>query len=62
MKKKDFTFSEKIKLCNDLGIFLSELNNINNTSYINKSMVNSLLARLGKWHRDLKIRQYYYDV
>jgi len=62
MKKKDFTFSEKVKLCNDLGIFLSELNNINNTNRINKSMVNNLLARLGHWHRDLKIRQYYYDV
>ena len=33
MKKKDFTFSEKIKLCNDLGIFLSELNNNNNTNH-----------------------------
>ena len=62
MKKKDFTFSEKVKLCNDLGIFLSELNNINNTNHINKSMVNNLLARLEHWHRDLKIRQYYYDV
>ena len=62
MKKKDFRFSEKVKLCNDLGIFLSELNKINNTNHINKSMVNNLLARLGQWHRDLKIRQYYYDV
>ena len=61
MKKKDFTFSEKIKLCNDLGLFLSELNNIN-TDHINKSMVNNLLIRLGQWHKDLKIRQYYYDV
>ena len=59
MKKKDFTFSEKIKLCNDLGTFLSELNNINN---IDKSMVNNLLNRLGQWRKDLKIRQYYYDV
>ena len=61
MKKKDFTFSEKIKLCNDLGTFLSELNNIN-TDHINKSMVNNLLNRLGQWRKDLKIRQYYYDV
>ena len=61
MKKKDFTFSEKIKLCNDLGLFLSELNNINN-DHINKSMVNNLLNRLGQWRKDLKIRQYYYDV
>jgi len=61
MKKKDFTFSEKIKLCNDLGVFLSELNNIN-TDHINKSMVNNLLNRLGQWRKDLKIRQYYYDV
>ena len=59
MKKKDFTFSEKIKLCNDLGTFLSELNNINN---IDKSMVNNLLNRLGQWRKDLKIRQYYYDI
>ena len=61
MKKKDFTFSEKIKLCNDIGVFLSELNNIN-TDHINKSMVNNLLNRLGQWRKDLKIRQYYYDV
>ena len=61
MKKKDFTFSEKIKLCNDLGLFLSELNNIN-TKHINKSMVNNLLNRLGQWRKDLKLRQYYYDV
>ena len=61
MKKKDFTFYEKIKLCNDLGLFLSELNNIN-TDHINKSMVNNLLNRLGQWRKDLKIRQYYYDV
>ena len=62
MKKKDFTFSEKIRLCNDLGIFLSELNNINKTSHIDKSMVNNLLNRLDQWRKDLKIRQYYYDV
>ena len=62
MKKRDFTFSEKIKLCNDLGIFLSELKNNNNTNHIDKSMVNNLLIRLGQWHKDLKIRQYYYDV
>ena len=62
MKKKDFTFSEKIRLCNDLGIFLSKLNNIRNTSHIDKSVVNNLLNRLGQWRKDLKIRQYYYDV
>ena len=62
MKKKDFTFSEKVKLCNDLGIFLSELNSVNKTNHLNKSTVNNLLTRLGQWHRDLKIRQYYYDV
>ena len=62
MKKKDFTFSEKIKLCNDLGTFLCELNNIDNTNHIDKSMVNNLLNRLRYWHKDLKIRQYYYDV
>ena len=62
MKKKDFTFFEKIKLCNDLGIFLSKLNNIRNTSHIDKSVVNNLLNRLGQWRKDLKIRQYYYDV
>ena len=62
MKKKDFTFFEKIKLCNDLGIFLSELNNDNNTNHIDKSMVNNLLNRLEQWRKDLKIRQYYYDV
>ena len=62
MNKKDFTFHEKIKLCNDLGIFLSELNNIKNTNHIDKSIVNSLLNRLGQWRKDLKIRQYYYNV
>ena len=62
MKKKDFTFFEKIKLCNDLGIFLTELNNDNNTNHIDKSMVNNLLIRLGQWRKDLKLRQYYYDV
>ena len=62
MKKKDFTFHEKIKLCNDLGIFLSELNNINNANHIDKSFVNNLLNRLGQWRMDLKLRQYYYDV
>ena len=62
MKKKDFTFFEKIKLCNDLGTFLSELNNINNANYIDKSMVNNLLNRLRHWRKDLKIRKYYYDV
>ena len=59
MKNRDFTFSEKIKLCNDLGTFLSELNN---TNHIDKSVVNNLLNRLGQWRKDLKIRQYYYDV
>ena len=61
-EKKNFTFSEKIKLCNDLGIFLSELQNINNTNHIDKSMVNNLLNRLEQWRKDLKLRQYYYDV
>ena len=61
MNKKDFTFNEKIKLCNDLVIFLSELNN-SKTNQINKSMVNNLLNRLEHWHRDLRLRQYYYDV
>ena len=59
MKNRDFTFSEKIKLCNDLGTFLSELNN---TNHIDKSVVNNLLNRLGQWRKDLKLRQYYYDV
>ena len=62
MKKKDFTFSEKIKLCNDLGTFLCELNNIDNTNHIDKSMVKNLVNRLRYWRKDLKIRQYYYDV
>jgi len=62
MKKKDFTFSEKIKLCNDLGTFLCELNNIDNTNNIDKSMVKNLVNRLRYWRKDLKIRQYYYDV
>ena len=62
MNKRDFTFSEKIKLCNDLGNFLNELNNNSNNNHVDKSMVNSLLIRLGQWHTDLKIRQYYYDV
>ena len=62
MKKKDFTFSEKIKLCNDLGIFLTEINDTDNINQIDKSLVNNLLTRLGQWHKDLKLRQYYYDV
>ena len=53
MKKKDFTFSEKIKLCNDLGTFLSELNSLNKTNYINKSTVNNLLDRLGHLYHNL---------
>ena len=61
MNKKDFTFNEKIKLCNDLGIFLSELKN-SETNQVNKSMVNNLLNRLEQWNRDLRLRQYYYDV
>ena len=62
MKKKDFTFSEKIKFCNDLGIFLTKINDIDNINQIDKSLVDNLLARLGQWHKDLKLRQYYYDV
>ena len=62
MKKKDFTFSEKIKLCNDLGIFLTKINDNDNINEIDKSLVNNLLTRLGQWHKDLKLRQYYYDV
>ena len=62
MKKKDFTFSEKIKLCNDLGICLTKINDIDNINQIDKSLVNNLLTRLGQWHKDLKLRQYYYDV
>ena len=62
MKKKDFTFSEKIKLCNDLGIFLAKINDTDNINQIDKSLINNLLTRLGQWHKDLKLRQYYYDV
>ena len=62
MKKKDFTFSEKIKLCNDLGIFLTKINDADNINQIDKSLVDNLLTRLGQWHKDLKLRQYYYDV
>ena len=62
MNKKDFTFLEKINLCNDLKIFLSELNNINDNNQVDKYMVNNLLNRLEKWHKDLRLRQYYYDV
>ncbi len=62
MKKKDFTFSEKIKLCNDLGIFLTIINDTDNINQIDKSLVDNLLTRLGQWHKDLKLRQYYYDV
>ena len=62
MKKKDLTFSEKIKLCNDLGIFLTKINDIDNINQIDKSLVNNLLTGLRQWHKDLKLRQYYYDV
>ena len=62
MKKKDFTFSEKIKLCNDLGIFLKKINDTDSINQIDKSLVYNLLTRLGQWHKDLKLRQYYYDV
>ena len=62
MKKKDFTFSEKIKLCNDLGIFLTKINDTDNINQIDKSLINNLLTRLGQCHKDLKLRQYYYDV
>ena len=62
MNKKDFTFLEKIELCNDLGIFLSGLDNSNDPNQIDKSLVNNLLTRLVKWRKDLQLRQYYYDV
>ena len=62
MSKKDLTFPEKIKLCNDLGIFLNKINNTDDINQINKSLINNLLTRLGQWHKDLKLRQYYYDV
>tara|TARA_Y100001970_G_C14075742_1_gene771900 strand:- start:303 stop:491 length:189 start_codon:yes stop_codon:yes gene_type:complete len=62
MNKKDFTFLEKIKLCNDLGIFLSGLDNSNDTNQIDKSLVKNLLTKLAQWRKDLQLRQYYYDV
>ena len=41
---------------------LTKINDIDNINQIDKSLVNNLLTRLGQWHKDLKLRQYYYDV
>ena len=59
---KDLTFSEKVRLCNDLLSFFESSDIKKNDDKNNQLEINHLHLRLKKWHKELRIRQLYYDT
>ena len=59
---KDLTFSEKIRLCNDLLSFFESSDVKKNGNENSQSEIKDLHLRLQKWHKELRVRQLYYDT
>ena len=59
---KDLTFSEKIKLCNDLLSFFESSDINKNGNKNSQPKIKDLHIRLQRWHKELRVRQLYYDT
>ena len=59
MTKNELTFKQKIKLYEDL---ITHFRSCELVTQLSNNKMKSLVVRLEKWGRELKIRQYYYDV
>ena len=62
MMNKDLSFLEKIKLCNDLRTLLENLKSNTKFESVDHIKVRDLSLKLEQWYKDLRQRQYYYDV
>jgi len=58
MDNKDLSFKQKIELYDDMIKFFKNIE----SSKSNNFQVDSIILRLKKWGRELKIRENYYDV
>ena len=59
MTKNELTFKQKIKLYEDL---ITHFRSCESVKQLSNNEMKSLVVRLEKWGRELKIRQHYYDV
>ena len=59
---KDLTFSEKIRLCNDLLSFFESSDVTKNGNKNSQPKIKDLHLRLQKWQKELRVRQLYYDT
>jgi hypothetical protein len=58
MDNKDLSFKQKIELYDDMIKYFKNIE----SSKSNNFQVDSIILRLKKWGRELKVRENYYDV
>jgi len=58
MNNKFLSFKQKIKLYNDMVKYFKNIE----SSKSNDIQVESIILRLKKWGRELKVRENYYDI
>tara|TARA_B110000003_G_scaffold186944_1_gene185826 strand:- start:3998 stop:4174 length:177 start_codon:yes stop_codon:yes gene_type:complete len=58
MNNKFLSFKQKIKLYNDMVKYFKNIE----PSKSNDIQVESIILRLKKWGRELKVRENYYDI
>jgi hypothetical protein len=58
MNNKDLSFKQKIELYDDMIKYFKNIE----SSKSNNFQVDSIILRLKKWGRELKVRENYYDV
>ena len=60
MPNNNLTFKEKIKLYNELKIFIQNVDL--KTHPMTKKEIDGIIDKLKLWGKELRVRQLYYDV
>ena len=60
MSDNNLTFKEKIKLYNELKIFIQNVDL--KTHPMTKKEIDGIIDKLKLWGKELRVRQLYYDV
>ena len=60
MSENNLTFKEKIKLYNELKIFIQNVDL--KTHPMTKKEIDGIIDKLKLWGKELRVRQLYYDV
>ena len=58
MNNKDLSFKQKIELYDDMIKYFKNIESSKSKNF----QVDSIILRLKKWGRELKVRENYYDV